>query len=89
MAGPLGARGDVICGAFRNYAVAVDQDITIDRSDEYMFDRDMASYRIIGYMGGLPLGYTCFSVLSDLSSVSSSSDTASSESLSHSSGADE
>lgn len=85
----VGARGDVICGAFRNYAVAVDQDITIDRSDDFMFDQDMAAYRVIGYAGGLPLGYTCFSVLSDVSGVSSSSASASSVSITASSGADD
>lgn len=85
----VGARGDVICGDFRNYAVAVDQDITIDRSDDFMFDQDMAVYRVIGYVGGLPLGYSCFSVLSDVAGLSSSSQSSSSVSVTASSGADD
>ena len=86
----LGARGDVICGSFRNYGVAIDQDITIDRSDEFHFDRDMATYRVIGYAGGLILGPSCFAVLSDVSGVSSSSESSSTAAVSQaSSGADD
>ncbi len=89
LAAAVGARGDVIAAALRNYGVAIDQDITIDRSDEYLFDRDMACYRVIGYAGGLLLGPTCFAVLSDVTGVSSSSASASSLSYSVSSGADD
>jgi len=87
----VGNRGDFICGAFRNYAVAVEPSdgMTIDRSDDFMFDQAMVAYRIIGRAGGLPLGYSCFSVLAEVSGASSSSTESSSASATASSGADD
>lgn len=70
----LGERGDVIFGDFRQYALVVDVDnMSIDRSDDYAFNSGLITYRVQVYIGGIPLGYSCFSVLHDASTESSSS----------------
>jgi HK97 family phage major capsid protein len=69
----LGNRGDVIFGAFSNYGVAVDTEINIERSDQFAFDKGLVTYRVIGYVGGKPLGENAFSLLGDVSTASSSS----------------
>lgn len=69
----LGNRGDVIYGAFRNYGVVVDEEMTIERSDEYAFNTGLVTFRVMAYIGGQPLGYSCFAVLGDASGASSSS----------------
>lgn len=71
----LGNRGDVIFGAFRNYGLAIDQDITIARSDDYAFNAALVTFRVIAYIGGQPLGFDCFAMLGDASGESSSSST--------------
>lgn len=71
---PLGARGDVLYGNFMGYALPVDDDsFAIERSDEYAFNLGVVTYRMIAYIGGQPIGYDMFSVLDDVSGVSSSS----------------
>jgi HK97 family phage major capsid protein len=81
----LGQRGDVMYGAFGNYGVAVDQEVTVARSDQFKFDEGMITFRTMAYIGGKPLGPTCFAMLGDVSGVSSSS---SDESVSSSSSSD-
>ena len=78
----LGQRGDVIYGNWMNYAIAIDNDVTIDRSDHFAFDRGMVTFRMHSYIGGQALGPTCFSVLADVSTASSSSSSHSSSSSS-------
>jgi len=73
----LGGRGDVIFGAPQNYALAIDQDISIARSDQYAFNQGLITFRVICYFGGRPLGYSCFAVLGDVSTASSSSSSSS------------
>jgi HK97 family phage major capsid protein len=73
----LGYRGDVIFGDFSCYGVAVDQEVTIDRSDQYAFDKGLVTYRVMGYVGGKPLGEDCFALLGDPSAASSSSSSSS------------
>ena len=69
----LGARGDVIYGNFMGYALVLDNEFAIERSDEYAFNAGVVTYRMIMYVGGQPLGYDMFSVLGDVSGASSSS----------------
>ena len=70
----LGQRGDVIYGNFMGYALPVDDDsFAIERSDEYAFNLGVVTYRLISYIGGQPSGYDMFSLLGDVSGVSSSS----------------
>lgn len=69
----LGGTGDVIFGDFGCYGVAVDQDITIARSDDYAFNSGLVTFRLQLYIGGKPLAYTCFAMLDDATGVSSSS----------------
>lgn len=72
----LGGRGDVIYGNFMGYGLAIDgDDMAIERSDDYGFNTGQIYFRLIMYAGGIPLGYDMFSVLSDVSGVSSSSST--------------
>jgi HK97 family phage major capsid protein len=73
----LGNRGDVIYGDFRNYGVAVDLDVTIDRSDHYAFNAGLATFRVVAYIGGYPIGPNAFSMLGDVSTASSSSSSSS------------
>lgn len=74
----LGNRGDVTFGSFRHYALPVDKDISIDRSEHFAFDKGVVSFRVIVYIGGKPLGFSCFAVLGDPSAASSSSSSSSS-----------
>ena len=71
----LGLTGDVIFGDFGCYGLAIDQDITIARSDDYAFNSGLVTFRVQAYVGGKPLAYTCFSMLDDASGESSSSST--------------
>jgi HK97 family phage major capsid protein len=70
----LGERGDVIYGDFSGYALAVDVDnMAIERSDEYQFNKGIVSFRMQLYVGGELLLPTAFSVLYDSATESSSS----------------
>jgi HK97 family phage major capsid protein len=70
----LGSRGDVIYGNFMGYALPIDrQGAAIERSDEFKFNTGEVAFRQILYAGGGPLGADMFSVLGDVSGVSSSS----------------
>ena len=69
----VGQRGDVIYGNFMGYALVLDNEFAIERSDEYAFNTGVVTYRMIQYVGGQPIGYDMFAVLSDVSGVSSSS----------------
>jgi len=76
----LGQRGDVIYGNWMNYGVAIDNDITIDRSDHFAFDTGLITFRMHSYIGGQALGPDAFSVLADEDTASSSSSSSSSSS---------
>jgi len=74
----LGGRGDVIFGNFSGFGLALDNDVVIERSDEYAFNQGLVTYRMIMYAGGELLGPDMFAVLGDVSGVSSSSSSSSS-----------
>ena len=78
----LGQRGDVIYGNWMNYGVAIDNDITIDRSDHFAFDTGLITFRMHSYIGGQALGPDAFSVLADEATASSSSSSSGSSSSS-------
>lgn len=78
----LGQRGDVIYGNWMNYAIAIDNDITIDRSDHFAFDTGLVTFRMHSYIGGQMLGPNAFSVLADEEGASSSSSSSGSSSSS-------
>jgi len=69
----LGRRGDVIYGNFMGYALVLDNEFAIERSDEYAFNLGVVTYRMIMYVGGQPIGYDMFSLLGDATGASSSS----------------
>ena len=69
----LGLRGDVIFGDFMCYGIALSADVSIDMSEHYAFDKGLVTYRVMLWVGGKPLGESCFSLLGDASGESSSS----------------
>jgi len=74
----LGNRGDAIAGDWMQYGLAIDQmNAAIERSDERYFDSGEIGFRMIVYAGGVPLGYSAFAVLGDVSTASSSSSSSS------------
>jgi len=73
----LGYRGDVIFGDFSCYGVAMSADVSIDMSEHYAFDKGLVTYRVMLWIGGKPLGESCFALLGDASGASSSSSSSS------------
>ena len=71
----LGLRGDVIFGDFACYGIALSADVSIDMSEHYAFDKGLVTYRVMLWVGGKPLGESCFALLGDASGESSSSST--------------
>jgi HK97 family phage major capsid protein len=59
----LGTLGDVIFGTWQDYGFGVEQGVTIERSRDFRFDRNVMAYRCVAYIGGAPIHPTSFSVL--------------------------
>jgi HK97 family phage major capsid protein len=74
----VGNRGDVIFGDWNQYAVVVDLETSIARSDDFKFTSGLVVFRVFAYIGGQPLGFNAFSLLADSSGESSSSSSSSS-----------
>lgn len=48
----LGDPGDVIFGSLNNYALGIEQEMAIDRSDHFLFDTAGVVFRLIALVGG-------------------------------------
>lgn len=57
--------GDLMFGDPRMYYFAVEQEITIDRSEHVRFLKDQTVFRIMSYIGGKPAVPSAFALLSD------------------------
>ena len=61
----LGTEGDMVFGNMKDYMFAVEQDISIARSDEAEFKAGRVVFRMISWVGGRPIYPTSFTALTD------------------------
>ncbi len=71
----LGSEGDVVFGNMAWYFLAVEQEMSLTRSDHFKFDQALAALRLIGYFGGKPAHPRAFAVLDDLTATTTAATT--------------
>jgi HK97 family phage major capsid protein len=59
----LGTAGDIVFGNWNQYMFAIEEDITIARSDEAEFKKGNVVFRMISFVGGKPIQPTAFAQL--------------------------
>ena len=63
----LGDPGDVIFGNMKHYAFAMEEEISIDRSDHVQFLEGRVVFRLMTFAGGKPIYDRAFSILNNAS----------------------
>ena len=59
----LGSNGDVIFGNPQHYFLAVEDEVTIARSDHYQFRSNIVAFKVFAVVGGRPISPRAFSYL--------------------------
>jgi len=74
-AAALGEAGDLLFGNMAWYFLAVEQEMSLTRSDHFKFDQALAALRLIGYFGGRPAHPRAFAVLDDRAATTAAATT--------------
>lgn len=61
----LGDEGDMIFGNLKHYASAVEQDVAIESSEHFRFDKGQVAIRLMFFAGGKPIYEDAFITLTD------------------------
>lgn len=64
----VGTRGDVIFGDFSQYIVAMEEEVVVQRSEHFAFNRNVTSFRVSTVIGGRNSQPRAFSVLDSVAS---------------------